>query len=129
MQEALCSVNQVSARRTWPKSTENGFQLPVISTFEKAILTTLTDRPLCGLEISRKITSPSPLLQILKLGSLYSSLHCLEIKGLVTSWMSKTGNKKRAGNRQKFYQMTRIGAMTLANACSVPRPVQIFVIA
>ncbi|MEN8444152.1 MAG: PadR family transcriptional regulator [Cyanobacteria bacterium J06555_13] len=88
--------------------------LPSLSALEEDILTSLVGYPLYGLQICQAIKESSAGQQILKIGSLYPSLHRLEAKGLVTSWMSASGVKKRGGNRRKYYRMTIRGASALS---------------
>jgi PadR family transcriptional regulator, regulatory protein PadR len=97
-----------------PFSVENRANLPDISEGEENILSVLVTHPLYGLEISRAISCSTASAQVLKIGSLYSLLHSLEEKGLVTSWMSEKGAEKRGGNRRKYYQVTSRGLGTLA---------------
>lgn len=93
-----------------PTDLEN---LPSISALEEDILTALMGQPLYGLQICQAIEDSSEGKQILKIGSLYPSLHRLESKGLLTSWMSEQGAKSRRGNRRKYYRMTIRGAGAL----------------
>jgi PadR family transcriptional regulator, regulatory protein PadR len=89
--------------------------LPSISALEEDILTALLGGyALYGLQICRAIDESSGGKQILKIGSLYPSLHRLETKGLVTSWMSEQGTEKRGGNRRKYYKMTMRGMGALS---------------
>ena len=87
----LSEANTVSEEKESAIATES---LPQITSLEEDILTSLTYSSLYGLEICRAIEQASRGRQLLKIGSLYPSLHRLEKKGLVTSWMSKTGSEK-----------------------------------
>lgn len=106
----LDETRLTSEGKTEPVVTES---LPQITSLEEDILTSLTHNSLYGLEICRAIEASSHGRQLLKIGSLYPSLHRLEKKGLVTSWMSKSGSEKRRGNRRKYYKMTDQGRVTL----------------
>lgn len=88
-------------------------QLPPLSALEEDILTVLLGRTLYGLQISKAIDEASGGQQTLKVGSLYPSLHRLENKGLVSSYMGSAEPDSRGGNRRKYYQITGKGADAL----------------
>lgn len=88
--------------------------LPSVSALEEDILTALFSHPLYGLQICEAIDESSTGQQMLKIGSLYPSLHRLEKKGFVTSRMAETEPKVRGGNRRKYYKITMKGATALS---------------
>lgn len=96
------------------EASQNIDKLPSVSALEEDILTALFGHPLYGLQICQAIDESSTGQQMLKIGSLYPSLHRLEKKGFVTSWMAETGTKTRGGNRRKYYKITIKGAKALS---------------
>ena len=101
-----------SPKQEHPQTEEE--PIPLISSLEEDLLTTLAGRHLYGLQICEAIKSASDGRQILKIGSLYPSLHRLEKKGLISSWMEEVRDKSRKGNRRKYYQVTSKGLDALA---------------
>lgn len=91
-----------------PLPSENE-KAPSISGLEEDILTALVGRNLYGLQICEAIKEASEGHQLLKIGSLYPSLHRLEKKQLISSWMEEKGAESRRGNRRKYYQITSKG--------------------
>ena len=87
--------------------------IPPISALEEDILTLLLGQPLYGLQICRAIEEASEGKQTLKIGSLYPSLHRLESKGLVFSYMQNEDSKTRKGNRRKYYRISGKGSRAL----------------
>lgn len=96
-----------------PPNPEND-KIPSISGLEEDILTALVGRNLYGLQICAAIEEASEGHQLLKIGSLYPSLHRLEKKQLISSWMEEKGGKSRRGNRRKYYQITSKGLGALS---------------
>lgn len=89
-------------------------KIPSISGLEEDILTALVGRNLYGLQICEAIKEASEGHQLLKIGSLYPSLHRLEKKQLISSWMEEKGAESRRGNRRKYYQITSKGLGALS---------------
>ncbi len=87
--------------------------IPPISALEEDILTLLLGQPLYGLQICKAIDEASEGKQTLKIGSLYPSLHRLESKGLVFSYMQDEDANTRKGNRRKYYRITGKGSRAL----------------
>ena len=87
--------------------------IPLISALEEDILTLLLGQPLYGLQICKAIDESSGGKQTLKVGSLYPSLHRLEAKGLVLSYMQDGDLTARKGNRRKYYRITGKGSRAL----------------
>ena len=87
--------------------------VPSISALEEDILTLLLGQPLYGLQICKAIDEASEGKQSLKIGSLYPSLHRLESKGLVFSYMQNEDTQTRKGNRRKYYRITGKGSRAL----------------
>lgn len=88
--------------------------IPPISALEEDILTLLLGQPLYGLQICKAIDEASEGKQTLKIGSLYPSLHRLESKGLVFSYMQNEDAPIRKGNRRKYYRITGKGSRALS---------------
>ena len=84
-----------------------------LSALEEDLLTALLGQELYGLQLCQAIQDSSQGRQVLKIGSLYPSLHRLERKGFVTSRMEDKGSGSRGGNRRKYYRITGIGAKAL----------------
>ena len=114
-QEARSSATgsqfEVSEPSEAPQDMEN---LPSVSALEEDILTALFSHPLYGLQICDAIDQSSTGQHMMKIGSLYPSLHRLEKKGFVTSRMAETETKTRGGNRRKYYKITMKGATALS---------------
>lgn len=87
-----------------------------LSALEEDILTVLLSRTLYGLQICKAIEQASGGKQSLKIGSLYPSLHRLEKKGYVQSYIEQnpSNSQARGGNRKKYYKITGIGAGVLS---------------
>ena len=84
-----------------------------VSRVEMLILATLETREQYGLAIVDKIKETTG--QSLSLGSLYTTLHRMERKGLVTSrWGEST--EIRQGARRRYYQITALGQQALTDA-------------
>jgi PadR family transcriptional regulator PadR len=81
---------------------------------EMLILAALeTSEWLYGLSISERILETTG--EALSPGSLYTTLHRMEEKGLVTSrWGEST--EVRYGARRRYYQITALGLQTLIEA-------------
>lgn len=81
---------------------------PQLDHLEKLVLNALAEGELHSLQIQATIQNLQHTL-IPWSGSLYSALHRLERKGLITSRMSAAGLEHRSGNRRKYYQVTDDG--------------------
>ena len=91
-------------------------QSPIsLSALEEDLLTALLGQELYGLQLCQAIQDSSEGRQVLKIGSLYPSLHRLERKGFVTSRMADKGSGSRGGNRRKYYRITGVGAKALTH--------------
>jgi PadR family transcriptional regulator PadR len=81
-----------------------------LSNMETLILAALETRELYGLSIIKRIKETTG--QSLSLGGLYTTLHRMEQKGLVTSrWGEST--ETRQGARRRYYQITGLGQQVL----------------
>jgi PadR family transcriptional regulator, regulatory protein PadR len=81
------------------------------SSIETLILAALETQELYGLSIIERIKETTG--QSLSLGGLYTTLHRMEQKGLVTSrWGEST--EVRQGARRRYYQITALGQQALA---------------
>jgi PadR family transcriptional regulator PadR len=89
--------------------------LPDLSRLEITILSTLVARERYGLEIVDTIKTATAGREILSLGGLYTTLHRMEQKGLVTSrWGESSG--VRQGARRKYYSITGVGERALTES-------------
>jgi PadR family transcriptional regulator PadR len=88
-----------------------------ISHQEMLILSSLIKaKELYGLAIVESIKNTTG--ELLSLGGLYTTLHRMEKKGLVTSrWGEST--EVRQGARRRYYQITALGQRALADARQV----------
>ncbi|MEM7772294.1 MAG: PadR family transcriptional regulator [Cyanobacteria bacterium P01_A01_bin.37] len=109
------NLGGVDKANTDQSPSKKSTSLPPLSALEEDILTVLLGRELYGLQICQAIKEASENRQVLKVGSLYPSLHRLEKKGFVKSRMDTSGKglESRGGNRRKYYQITGIGATAL----------------
>lgn len=83
-----------------------------LSNLEMYILSALIARDQYGLEIIDTVSKQTDVS--LSLGSLYTTLHRMEKKGLVKSrWGDST--EERAGARRRYYKITGMGQRTLIN--------------
>jgi PadR family transcriptional regulator PadR len=83
------------------------------SSIEMLILAALETKELYGLSIIERIKETTG--QSLSLGGLYTTLHRMEQKGLVTSrWGEST--EVRQGARRRYYRVTALGQQALAEA-------------
>lgn len=79
-------------------------------TLDLLILGTLTDSPLHGWAISRRIRERSGELLQVNQGSLYPALHRLEDEG----WLAAEWTVAETGRRAKVYRLTAPGRRALA---------------
>lgn len=85
-------------------------QLPRVSHTEATILGALVGGELYGLEIVDVVKANGGRLS---LGGVYTLLHRLEAKGLVTSRWGDT-DEDRAGARRRYYALTGLGQRVLS---------------
>jgi PadR family transcriptional regulator len=85
-------------------------ELPRVGQTEATILAALAGGELYGLEIVDEVTANGGRLS---LGGVYTLLHRLEKKGLVTSRWGGT-DEDRAGARRRYYELTGLGQRVLA---------------
>jgi transcriptional regulator len=78
-------------------------------TLDLLILKALTDDPLHGLGVSRRIEQLTQGTFRVQPGSLFPALHRLEEAGWLTSTWQPSENNRRA----KYYQLTRAGRKQL----------------
>jgi PadR family transcriptional regulator PadR len=81
----------------------------VPGTLEMLILKTLSEGPIHGYGIVRRIQNASGDVLKVEEGSLYPALQRMLKKGWVTAEWGESGLKRRA----RFYQMTRVGRKQL----------------
>jgi PadR family transcriptional regulator, regulatory protein PadR len=87
-----------------------------LSNVEMLILAALETRELYGLSIIETVKEATG--QSLSLGGLYTTLHRMEQKGLVTSrWGEST--EIRQGARRRYYQITGLGQQALTETRQV----------
>jgi PadR family transcriptional regulator PadR len=79
-------------------------------TLDLLILGTLTDAPLHGWAISRRIRERSGAVLQVNQGSLYPALHRLEDEG----WLAAEWTVAETGRRAKVYHLTTHGRRALA---------------
>lgn len=92
------------------KSGRKESRLLTVPSREVLFLSALIHRELYGLEIIEAIKREAG--ERISIGSLYTTLHRMEKKGLVTSrWGEAT--EKRAGNRRRYYKITGLGEKVL----------------
>lgn len=106
------STKETSSSSQELNQTESHISL---SALEEDLLTALLGQELYGLQLCQAIQDSSEGRQVLKIGSLYPSLHRLERKGFVISRMEDKGSGTRGGNRRKYYRITGIGARALTH--------------
>ena len=88
-------------------------RLPInLSQLELSILSVLVEKERYGLEIIEAVNSATEGKRTLSLGSLYTTLHRLEKKGLITSRWGETV-EPRQGARRRYYQLTAPGLEVL----------------
>jgi PadR family transcriptional regulator PadR len=93
-----------------PYTGENSMTATRLSNMETLILAALEIRELYGLSIVGKIEETTG--HSLSLGGLYTTLHRMEQKGLLTSrWGEST--EVRQGARRRYYQITGLGQQAL----------------
>lgn len=92
------------ARDAIPKKT---------SVAETEILFALSGEELYGLQISDAIKSASDGHKGLRTGSLYTTLHRLEEKGLIESRWGDEVLSERGGARRRYYRLSGKGEATI----------------
>lgn len=90
-------------------------KIPSIGKTETLILTALSSGERYGLEIIDKADEISAGKMKLSLGGLYTTLHRMEEKGLLTSRWGET-TEVRQGARRKYYKVTGLGVRALNGA-------------
>lgn len=91
-------------------------QTPLLSRLETIILSALASKERYGLEIIDAVKKTTG--QTLSLGGLYTTLHRMERKGLVTAkWGEST--EARQGARRRYHRITGLGNRALAETRSV----------
>jgi DNA-binding PadR family transcriptional regulator len=89
---------------------------PVLSRLEAIILSALASKERYGLEIIDAVKKATG--QTLSVGGLYTTLHRMERKGLVTArWGEST--EARQGARRRYYRFTGLGNRAFAETKSV----------
>src|SRR5262245_31090039 len=84
-------------------------------TLDLLILKTLSDGPLHGYDVARRIQDRSGNVLVVEEGSLYPALYRMEEKGWIAAEWGKSDNNRRA----KFYALTRAGRKQLAEETRV----------
>ncbi len=84
-------------------------QVPSLSQTEFLILAALSPRDLYGSEITARVKRITDEKVRLSIGGLYTTLHRMEDKGLVSSRWGET-TEVREGARRRYYRVTGLGA-------------------
>jgi DNA-binding PadR family transcriptional regulator len=84
--------------------------IPTISSLEIHILAALGGQEYYGLQIVDRVKAITD--KSISLGSLYTTLHRMEKKGLVKARWGDT-NEDRAGARRRYYEVTALGHKAL----------------
>ena len=84
-------------------------------TLDLLILKTLSEGPLHGYDVARRIEQRSGDVLVVEEGSLYPALYRMEEKG----WISATWGKSDNNRRAKFYALTRSGRKQFAEETRV----------
>ena len=93
-------------------------KLPNLSGSEISILAALASKERYGLEIIEAIKKATHGQEVLSLGGLYTTLHRMEAKGLVTSeWGDSTD--VRLGARRRYYRITGLGQRALDDSKNI----------
>lgn len=80
-----------------------------LSELEEAILTVLIGKELYGLQIIEAFEKASNGKRRLSIGSLYPTLHRLELKGYVKSDTNKHLKSDKGRARRKYFKLTMLG--------------------
>ena len=81
----------------------------LLGTLDMLILKTLSQGPVHGLGLSRRIDQATDGTFQVKPGSLFPALHRMEQKGWIKGKWGESENKRRA----KYYELTRAGRRQL----------------
>jgi transcriptional regulator len=84
-------------------------------TLDLLVLKTLSEGPLHGYDVARRIQERSADVLVVEEGSLYPALYRMEEKGWIASEWGKSDNNRRA----KFYSLTRAGRKQFAEETKV----------
>ena len=84
-------------------------------TLDLLVLKTLSEGPLHGYDVAKRIQERSADVLVVEEGSLYPALYRMEEKGWIASEWGKSDNNRRA----KFYSLTRAGRKQLAEETKV----------
>ncbi len=84
-------------------------------TLDLLVLKTLSQGPLHGYDVARRIQQRSHDLLVVEEGSLYPALYRMEGKGWIAAAWGKSDNNRRA----KFYALTPSGRKRLAEETRV----------
>ena len=84
-------------------------------TLDLLVLKTLSEGPLHGYDVARRIQERSADVLVVEEGSLYPALYRMEAKGWIAAEWGKSDNNRRA----KFYSLTRAGRKQLAEETRV----------
>ena len=85
----------------------------VLSALEEDLLTLLCGKSLYGLQIMDAINDLSCGRRTLRPGSLYTTLHRLEQKDLISAQWGDDEDGKTGGARRKYYSVTSLGSEVL----------------
>lgn len=78
-------------------------------TLDLLILKTVSQGPLHGYAVVRRLAAASEQVILVEEGSLYPALHRLEQRG----WVAAKWGKSENGRRAKFYRITTVGRQQL----------------
>ncbi len=84
-------------------------------TLDLLVLKTLSEAPLHGYDVARRIQQRSQDVLVVEEGSLYPALYRMEEKGWISAEWGKSDNNRRA----KFYSLTRSGRKQLEQETAV----------
>jgi PadR family transcriptional regulator, regulatory protein PadR len=84
-------------------------------TLDLLVLKTLSEAPMHGYDVARRIQQRSGDVLVVEEGSLYPALYRMEDKGWISAEWGKSDNNRRA----KFYALTRSGRKQLEQETAV----------
>lgn len=97
-----------------------------LSELEEAILTLLINKELYGLQIIDAFEEASNGKRHLSIGSLYPTLHRLELKGYVKSNSNKNLKSSGRKSRRKYFTLTVSGTQKIMQAREFRSELQIW---
>lgn len=96
-------------------------RVPRLTETEILIVAAVSGKELYGLEIVDEVSALTRGTRKISLGGLYTTLHRMEEKKLVTSRWGETSDE-RQGARRRYYKVAGLGARALAETERVLGP-------